>query len=317
MAVVLEASTPPRSDRAVVFAADGNYLRFASFAAAQIAALPGGRRFDICLCAPQEIAPVPGFAELRHCRVDTGGIFAALGLDRRRTEASYLRLALPAAFAGEYRRILYLDADVFVQGGDFAALMDVDIGAHPLAAVRDNMQWRTPGRLVPSYKRLGLSATPVFNSGVLLIDVAAFNEAGRPGALPRLRKEPPAGADRPGPGFPQCRAAWRLGGDLAGVELAVYLGVAPLRGDGGCACGAFHRAEEALDACRGRAAAAVPAGVPGVLCRAFPGCADRRGWGRAHGEPGLSGEKPGQASLSLRRMAAYLARFPTDLTVIR
>ena len=34
MAVTLEAAAPARSDRAVVFAADGAYLRFAAFAAA-------------------------------------------------------------------------------------------------------------------------------------------------------------------------------------------------------------------------------------------------------------------------------------------
>ena len=53
MAVVLEAATPARSDRAVVFAADRGYLRLAAFAASQIAALPGGRDFDICICAPE------------------------------------------------------------------------------------------------------------------------------------------------------------------------------------------------------------------------------------------------------------------------
>lgn len=177
MRVTLESATPAASDTAVVFACDRNYLRFAVFAAAQIAALAPRRDFDICICAPESLAPVAGLedARLRHCRVETGGIFGAMGLDARRTEASYLRLALPAAFAGTYRRLLYLDSDVFVQGGDFGALLGLDIGAHPLAAVRDNTQWRTPGRRPDSFARLGLPTAPYFNSGVLLIDVAAFN----------------------------------------------------------------------------------------------------------------------------------------------
>ena len=317
MAVVLEASTPPRSDRAVVFAADGNYLRFASFAAAQIAALPGGRRFDICLCAPQEIAPMPGFAELRHCRVDTGGIFAALGLDRRRTEASYLRLALPAAFAGEYRRILYLDADVFVQGGDFAALMDVDIGAHPLAAVRDNMQWRTPGRLVPSYKRLGLSATPVFNSGVLLIDVAAFNgQDVLDRCLAFARSHPPEriGLDQDllnavlHGGWAEISPVWnwqytwasRLFEAMADAHVVHFIGPKkPWTHAGGELPLRFRRAYRAFFAEHFPDAPIGEDGVQPMANRAF------------------LAKSLGKHLFSLRRMAAYLARFPTDLTVIR
>ena len=122
---------------------------------------------------PAGLAP-HGF---RACRIDTGGAFAGLRLDPGRTEVVYLRLALPAAFAGEYRRLLYLDGDIFVQGGDFAALLGVDLGARVLGAVRDNMQWRTPGRRPEQFRRLRLPASPYFNAGVLLIDVERFNAA--------------------------------------------------------------------------------------------------------------------------------------------
>ncbi len=177
MAVTLDASVPPRADKAVVFACDGNYARFAYFAAAQIARLNPNRAFDICLCAPgEDLAPAAGLDDLglRLCRVDTGGILSGLSLDARRTEATYLRLALPAAFTGTYRRLLYLDSDVFVQGGDFAALLDVDLGEHAVAAVRDNDQWRTPGRRPREFRLLGMPSAPYCNCGVLLIDVEAF-----------------------------------------------------------------------------------------------------------------------------------------------
>jgi hypothetical protein len=162
----------------VIFACDDNYARFAWFAAAQIARLNPHRDFDICLCAPGEdlAPPPPGLAPLgvRLCRVDTGGIFAGLSLDSRRTEATYLRLALPAAFADEYRRLLYLDSDVFVQGGDFSALLGVDLGGRAVAAVRDNDQWRTPGRRPKEFRLLGMPAARYLNAGVLLIDTPAF-----------------------------------------------------------------------------------------------------------------------------------------------
>ena len=178
---VLEASTPPRADRAVVFACDGQYARYAMVAAEQIARLNPGRDFDICLCYMDERPPEPpGLAHLgvRYCRVTTGGLFDGLRLDAGRTQVVYLRLALPAAFAGEYRRLLYLDGDVFVQGGDFGALLGVDLGRHAIGAVRDNSQWRTPGRRPKQFQRLGMGTAPYFNAGVMLIDVAGFNDGG-------------------------------------------------------------------------------------------------------------------------------------------
>lgn len=177
MAIRVACDGPAGADKAVIFACDGNYAPFALFAAARIDALSPGRDFDIVLASMQPIAVPPGLARhrVRSCRVETGGVFAAMRLDARRTEASYLRLALPAAFGGDYRRLLYLDADVFIQGGDFSALLGVDLGGRPLAAVRDNQQWRTPLRRPRSFQRLGLAAVPYFNSGVQLIDTAAFN----------------------------------------------------------------------------------------------------------------------------------------------
>lgn len=179
MPVTLEAATPPRADRAVVFACDGQYARFAMLAAAQIARLHPRRDFDICMCFMEERPPEPpGLADLgiRYCRVTTDDLFDGLRLDEGRTQVVYLRLALPAAFAGEYRRLLYLDGDVFVQGGDFSALMEIDLGTHPIAAVRDNSQWRTPGRRPSQFRRLGIGTAPYFNAGVMLIDVAAYND---------------------------------------------------------------------------------------------------------------------------------------------
>lgn len=180
MAIALNASGPARSDRAVVFAADGNYLPYALVAASQLARLAPGRDFDICLCSTETLALPASLAPLglRLCRVETGAIFDGLRLDARRSPSAYLRLALPAAFEGCYRRLVYLDSDVFIQGGDFPALMAVDIGGHAVAAVRDNTQWRTPGRRPEQFRRLGWPSARYFNSGMQLIDVEAFNERG-------------------------------------------------------------------------------------------------------------------------------------------
>ena len=188
MTIGLSCRGEQGAETAVVFACDLNYLPYALFAAAQIATLAPERNFDICLCSPDEaLEPVRACLELalRHCQVPTGGMFSGLNLDARRTEAMYLRLALPEAFAGQYRRLLYLDSDVFVQGGDFGTLLNADIGGRAVAAVLDNIQWRTPGRRPVEFRRLGLPAAPYLNSGVLLIDVAAYQ---RNAILERCRR---------------------------------------------------------------------------------------------------------------------------------
>jgi hypothetical protein len=172
----LFSDTPARHDKAIVFACDGNYAPFAWFAAERIAALSPARDFDICIVAMETPTVAAGLAGLgvRLGRVETGGVFTDLCRDARRTEAAYLRYALPSALAADYRRILYLDADVFPQAGDFSAVLDVDLLGHAVGAVRDNSQWRTPRRKPKSFGRLGLDWAPYFNSGVLLIDTAAY-----------------------------------------------------------------------------------------------------------------------------------------------
>ena len=194
MAISLEASAPARADRAMVFACDEGYAPFALMAAERIAALHPERDFDICLCSDGDLSVPASLARLgvRLCRVTTDGAFAGLRLDPGRTEVVYLRLALPAAFAGEYRRLLYYDADIVVQSGDFSALMAVNLGEHVLGAVRDNTQWRSPGRRPEQFRRLGIRAAPYFNAGMLLIDVARWNDSdlmGRCVAFGRQHRE--------------------------------------------------------------------------------------------------------------------------------
>ncbi len=179
MLPTVTASRPARFRRAIAFCSDANYLPFALLAVAQIRATPGDGDFDILLCSGGTLAVPETLAHLdvRICRIDFGGLFDGLRLDPGRTPEIYVRLALPAAFAPDYDRILYLDSDIFVQGGDFGALLRVDLGRHPVGAVRDNRQWRTPWRRPKQFQRLGLKTSPYFNAGVLLLDVARYNEA--------------------------------------------------------------------------------------------------------------------------------------------
>ena len=177
MQTSLTADRPAASDRAVVFACDANYLPMALHAAAQLAALHPARDFDICLATMDDpLALPPSLAPLglRAVRIEAHGAFDDLKTDRRRTASAYLRLALPGAFAADYRRLLYLDSDVFVQGGDVSALLRAELRGRPLAAVRDTIQWRTPSRRPEAFRILGLPHARYFNSGLMLMDLDAI-----------------------------------------------------------------------------------------------------------------------------------------------
>lgn len=316
--VTLHASAPARSRLAVAFACDDRYLPFALCAADRITALSPRRPFDICIChgeAPVAIPASLGHLGLRLCRIDAGGAFDGLRLDAGRTPDVYLRLALPRAFGGEYDRVLYLDADVAVQGGCFAALLGVDLLGHPVGAVRDNTQWRAPARRPAPFRRLGLPAAPYFNAGVLLMDVArceAVDLLGRCTALGR-------------------REAGRLARHDQALLNAVLRGDwAELSPDWNWQYGRASRlfAEMRLPHVlhfigprkpwadpEGRLPPRHAAGFAAFLARHFP---DRPplavGRGPAPDDP-FARAMLWRHLLAAGRTARYLARFPTDLTV--
>ncbi|WP_444667731.1 glycosyltransferase family 8 protein [Cereibacter changlensis] len=180
MAVTVEASRPATSRQAVVFCCDENYYPYALSAAAQIAALNPDARFDICICS---LSPLPQVSPamqqgVRTCVLSFDGPDLDFSGDARRTGATFLRIALPEALGEDYERILYLDSDIFVQRGGMNDLFRVDLGRHVLAAVRDNLQWRTNGKPVKDFETLGLCQDRYFNAGVILFDTAACRQIG-------------------------------------------------------------------------------------------------------------------------------------------
>jgi hypothetical protein len=180
MLIPAQSDRPATSRKAVAFCCDANYLPYALFSASQIAMLHPGRDFDICLCHTGPLVVPASLARhgFRTIRIDCAGVFDGFGLDARRTASTYLRLAMPDALAGDYDRLLYLDSDIFVQGGDIGALLEAPLGPHPAGAVRDNIQWRTPQRMAPEFKSFGQTNAPYLNAGVMLIDVSAWRAAG-------------------------------------------------------------------------------------------------------------------------------------------
>jgi hypothetical protein len=176
---IVAQSHPAKHRSAVVFCVNRQWLPFAAVAARQIALLPLPRQFDICIASTDPIdlpAPLSALG-LRLIRIDIADLLASQKTSGRLGAESYLRLAMPDLLAGDYDRLLYLDADVFVHGGDFNALFRVDLGGRCLGAVRDQPQWRKPQRQKKEFRVMGLNPAAYFNSGVLLIDVPAYRTA--------------------------------------------------------------------------------------------------------------------------------------------
>lgn len=165
---------------AIVMACDAGYAPYAMVLARTIRAQHPGAGFDICLFSEAALE-LPD--ALRALDVRTGVLAAPNPFQggphqSRHGAAAYLRLMIPGLVAGRYDRVLYLDSDILCTGPGLDRLMAADMGGAWLAAVRDNLQWRTPGRPMPEFRALGRPSRPYLNSGVLLIDVAGWQAAG-------------------------------------------------------------------------------------------------------------------------------------------
>ena len=115
---------------------------------------------------------------LRRAVIDIGHLRDKVFVDQRIPLAAYLRILFPRALRDDYRRVLYLDADVFYQRGDLPRLLDLDMTGKPVAAVRDLPQIRKPLRTNVDMETAGEFHFKYLNSGVLLIDTPAYLTAG-------------------------------------------------------------------------------------------------------------------------------------------
>ena len=252
MAVVLEAARRPASDRAVVFACRRELPALRRLRGrARSRRCRAERRLRHLHLLPADAAPEPRARRrrVRHCRVGDrrrlrrprarprGGPRRPISgwRCRRRSRASTggCSISTPTSScrAATSRALLERRHRAASAGGG--------------ARQHRSGGRRAGGAILPA---AGARGAPYFNSGVMLIDVAAFNAQEVLERCLEFGRGAPAGADRARPGPAERGAAGRLGGDLAGLELAVHLGVAALRGDGGRARRAFHRAEEAVEA---------------------------------------------------------------------
>lgn len=164
----------------MVLCCDQGFVAFAALVVAQILDRHPEPDFDICVCSYELL----GFPEslqhlqVRYCHIALPEVLNKVPQSDRINLSSYLRLFIPTVLADDYDRILYLDSDILLRGGDLSRLLDVQIGeGHPIAAVRTSHQRQKMLKQMPEFKALGLEPAPYFNAGVLLIDVACWEES--------------------------------------------------------------------------------------------------------------------------------------------
>jgi lipopolysaccharide biosynthesis glycosyltransferase len=103
------------------------------------------------------------------------------------SRAMYSRLLLPDLLPSEDGRVLYLDSDMLVLG-DLGPLFETPLDGKVLGAVADAAG---PEHIARMNANLGRPAdTPYFNSGALLIDIAAWKGRGAGGACMRFLQGP-------------------------------------------------------------------------------------------------------------------------------
>ena len=142
----------------------------------QIAFHTPHRQFDFVIVS-QDDFEIPAWAEAMGIVLHRPGEVPDVGNTKRfnGSRVPMFRILLAKELGHRYRRILYLDSDMFIEGGDFVRLLDINIGPHPFAAVRDAPTLYEPNHHAKEFKAAGLPVMPYFNSGLLLIDTEAFN----------------------------------------------------------------------------------------------------------------------------------------------
>lgn len=168
---------PQGHDCAVAFCCDQKYFPFTLFVIRQIVFHDPAPGFDIVISSADDLQ-MPEWAK------GYGIVLHRPGPLPEVAETAYFkgkgpmlhRLLLARELGDRYRRILYLDSDLFVEGGDLGRILLSDMGAHPIAAVLDAAFLFEPRYHAREYKAAGLPALPYANTGIQLIDTAAYRE---------------------------------------------------------------------------------------------------------------------------------------------
>lgn len=168
---------PQRHEHAVALCCDQNYFHLALFMVWKIAHYNPHREFDIVISSGDDLV-LPDWAKALDVIFHKTGVLPdyAEVARFRGSLATLYRLNLVGELGNRYRRIIYLDSDMFIEGGDLNRLLKVDLGRHPIGAVLDAPFFYEANHRAKEFVIANLPAQPYVNTGFQLIDSQAYAE---------------------------------------------------------------------------------------------------------------------------------------------
>ena len=164
---------------AVVLVCDEHYLPPTCFFADQILNQNPHRNFDLIIASADSLT-LPNDLSLKGAKfslIENANKLHELKTHPNRLPIStYYRLLMPDLLGAEYQRVLYLDSDMFIEGGNLSEIFEIDMLGCSVAAVRDVQQWNRPLKHVYEFKAANLEAAPYFNGGLEMFDTRKFKE---------------------------------------------------------------------------------------------------------------------------------------------
>ena len=161
----------------LAFSFDQNYIRPFFVLLTSIFANNSDEQFHLHVvltnASAEEKALLINFIGAHHSRInfyeiEMGYVRSFAPHSERYGLATFYRLLLPAMLSAEVRKFIYLDIDIVVIGR-LRELFDIEMGAYPLAAVMEPVDYARPD--------LGLLGVgEYFNAGVLLINLPAWQQ---------------------------------------------------------------------------------------------------------------------------------------------
>lgn len=165
------------SKNCVAIVCDDGFLEPALFVSS-LALNQEARNYDLVICSAQDLQTFAPQLDVAFRKIDVQSFVSELPVNERLKEYTYWRLPAIESLAQDYDRILYLDADTFIDTRTLSDIFDIDMKGAVLAAALDVHQRTRPNRIPNEFKALKLPNAPYFNAGVLLIDGGKWKSGG-------------------------------------------------------------------------------------------------------------------------------------------
>lgn len=153
----------------ILLVCNKGFLDYAMFIANQLSKQM--KNYDVVICSSENIKrQINEKLPVSFLHIETTSFTDNLPTIDRLGKYAYWRIPAIENLSKKYRKILYLDTDIFVNTVDIEKIFEIDLDNYILAAVRDVHQITKPNRIPHECKALKKPWFPYFNSGVLLIN---------------------------------------------------------------------------------------------------------------------------------------------------